>query len=135
MAIFKDTTHGQGTSPISPPRDNGSMPPPPVEPAPYPVNNRNDEAVLDEFEQLAKDTILDDDDGDAPEAEDEISTPLIVKNLPRFAHFRLNPEVVFELWGTKDEQGFDELLFVTTKQFARNFEDDVNCAGSGFTRR
>lgn len=84
----------------------------------------SDEAVLDEFEQLAADTILDDDDGDEPGAKDEITTPLVEKNLPRFANFRSNPRT-FDLWGTTDRQGMDDLLFITTKQFAPNFEEDV----------
>jgi hypothetical protein len=86
---------------------------------------RDDAAVLDEFEQLAADTILDDDDGDEPGAKDEISTPLVVKNLPRFANFRSNKKT-FDLWGTTDRQGIDDLVYLTTKSFAPNFEDDVD---------
>jgi hypothetical protein len=84
-----------------------------------------DGAILDEFEQLAADTILDDDDGDEPGAKEEITTPLVVKNLPKFANFRSNP-VTFDLWGTTDEQGMDDVVVVTTKKFAPNFEDDVD---------
>src|SRR5215813_3049803 len=132
MAISKETTSRQGHQPteqaikIPRPRGNDSMPPPPppplVEPAPEPVNNRNDEAVLDEFERLAADTILDDDDGDEPGAKEEISRPLVAKNLPKFANFRSN-EVTFDMWGTTDREGMDDLVFVTTKKFAPNFED------------
>jgi len=130
MSLKKDAATGQGdgvTPPITRiagPRGNGNTTPP-TEPAPEPADNRNDEARLDEFEQLARDTILDDQDGDEPGAEEEINSPLVEKNLPRFAHFRSNP-VTFELWGAIDRQGMDELVFVTTKKFAPNFEDDVD---------
>jgi hypothetical protein len=85
----------------------------------------DDEAVLDEYERLAADALLDDDDGDEPGAKDEIAAPIIEKNLPRFANFMSNP-VTFNLWGVSDRQGMDELLYVTTKSFAPNFEDDVD---------
>jgi hypothetical protein len=84
-----------------------------------------DKVALDEFEQLAADTILDDDEGDEPGTKDEITTPLVVKNLPRFANFRAN-KVTFDLWGATDRQGMDDLLYVTTKSFAPNFEDDLD---------
>lgn len=81
-----------------------------------------DKAVLDERERLLADTILDADDGDTP---DDIETnPPLVKKLPKFANFRASP-VTFDLWGTTDQQGMDELLFTTTKSFAPEFEDDV----------
>src|SRR6516225_1900689 len=83
-----------------------------------------DGAILDEFEQLAADTILDDDDGDEPGAKEEITTPLVFKKLPKFCNFRANPET-FDLWGTTDDQGMEELVIVTTKEFAPNFEEDV----------
>jgi len=60
---------------------------------------RDDAVVLDEFEQLAADTILDDEDGDEPGAPEEIHTIQAVKSLPKFANFRSNPESVFDLWG------------------------------------
>jgi len=81
-------------------------------------------ATLDAFEELAHDAILDDDEGDAPGDKDEISRPLVVKRLPKFAVFRAS-QTTFDLWGTSDQQGMDELLFVTTKTFASRFEEDV----------
>ena len=89
-----------------------------------PAERLDDRAVLDEFEQLAADTILDDDDGDDPGAKEEITTPLVFKKLPKFCNFRANPET-FDLWGTTDDQGMEELVIVTTKEFAPNFEEDV----------
>jgi hypothetical protein len=86
---------------------------------------RDDKAVLDEFEQLASDTILDDGDGDEPGAKDEVSTPLVLRKLPRFAIFRANPRT-FDLWGTPDDQGMDQLVYVTTKTFAPHLEEDVD---------
>ena len=73
---------------------------------------------------MAADTILDDDDDDETGAGDEQSEVLVVKKLPRFSRFRANPET-FDLWGTVDQQGMDDLLYVTTKSFAPHFEDDV----------
>jgi hypothetical protein len=81
-------------------------------------------AALDAFEVLAADAILDDDEGDVPGDKDEISRPLVVKKLPRFAVFRAS-QTTFDLWGTSDQQGMDDLLYVTTKSFAPNFEEDV----------
>ena len=90
-----------------------------------PAERLDDRAVLDEFEQLAADTILDDDDGDDPGVKEEITRALVVKKLPKFSNFRANPQTI-DLWGTTDEQGMEELVVVTTKQFAPNFEDDVD---------
>jgi hypothetical protein len=90
------------------------------------VNPGNDEAVLDEFEQLAKDCILGDGDGDEPGAKDEIQTTPVEKLPPRFSNFRSNPATVFDLWGTSDQQGMDTLVYATTKSFAPNFDDDVD---------
>jgi hypothetical protein len=87
--------------------------------------NQADRAQLDEQEAMADDAILDDEEGDAPGDKDEITQPLIVKKLPRFAIFRANSKT-FDLWGTTDEQGMDDVLFVTTKSFAPNFEEDVD---------
>jgi hypothetical protein len=83
-----------------------------------------EQAALNEFEELANDAILDDDEGDAPGDADEISRPLVVKKLPRFAVFRAS-KTTFDLWGTSDQQGMDDLLYVTTKSFAPHFEEDV----------
>jgi hypothetical protein len=47
-----------------------------------------------------------------------------VKKLPRFAVFRAHQKT-FDLWGTSDQQGMDDLLYVTTKSFAPHFEEDV----------
>jgi hypothetical protein len=87
--------------------------------------SKNDETVLDEFERLAADTILEDDDGDEPGAKDEIAEPLIEKNLPKFANFMSSP-TTFTLWGATDREGMDELLIIATKSFAPKFEDDVD---------
>jgi len=108
----------------------GSAQPTEVDPAPQPTAEiktvaKVDESVLDEFERLAADTILDDDDGDEPGAKDEIAAPLVEKNLPRFANFMSSP-VTFALWGVTDRQGMDDLIVVTTKSFAPNFDEDVD---------
>jgi hypothetical protein len=87
---------------------------------------QHDNKVLDEFERLAADTILDDDEGDDPSAKAEKSTIPVEKNLPKFANFRSNPETIFEMWGVSERQGMDDTLFVTTKSFAPRFEDDVD---------
>src|SRR5215472_5909740 len=83
-----------------------------------------DEAVLDEAERLAADAILDDDDGDEPGQREEETLPLVAGKLPKFANFRCSP-VTFDLWGTTDRVGMDDLVFVTTRSFAPSFEDDV----------
>jgi hypothetical protein len=85
---------------------------------------QEDHKTLDEAERLADDAILDDDEGDAPGDKDEILRPLVVKKLSRFAIFRASPQT-FDLWGTSDKEGMEELLFVTTKSFAPEFEEDV----------
>jgi hypothetical protein len=81
-------------------------------------------AILDEAEELAKDAILEDTDGDDPGAKDEVAQIIVVKNLPKFVSFRVNP-VHFELFGTVLQQGMDEVCYPTTKSFAPNFEEDV----------
>jgi hypothetical protein len=89
-----------------------------------PQIDQGERASLDEYEDLADDAILDDDEGDAPGDKDEISRPLVVKKLPKFVVFRASL-TTFDLWGTSDQQGMDELLFVTTRSFAPRFEEDV----------
>jgi hypothetical protein len=88
------------------------------------VVTEEDRKTLDAAEQLAADTILDDDEGDAPGDKDEVQRALVVKKPPRFSHFRASP-VTFDLWGTSDRQGMDERIILTTKTFAPQFEDDV----------
>jgi hypothetical protein len=34
--------------------------------------------------------------------------------------------VTFDLWGTSHQKGMEDLIYVTTKSFAPNFEDDVD---------
>jgi hypothetical protein len=80
--------------------------------------------TLDREEALANDALLDDDEGDAPGDRDEIVKPLVDKKLPKFSIFQASL-VTFELWGTVEQSGMDELLWLTTKSFAPNFEDDV----------
>lgn len=86
--------------------------------------SKGEHTSLDEFERLAADAILDDDEGDTPGDKDENVQPLVVKKLPKFSVFRAHPKT-FDLWGTSDQQGMDETLFVTTKSFAPQFEEDV----------
>jgi hypothetical protein len=94
-------------------------------PADQPVPDQaTDEAALDEAERLAADAILDDDDGDEPGQREEETLPLVVKQVPKFANFR--SKKLFETWGTVDRQGMDDLVFITTRSFAPNFEDDVD---------
>jgi hypothetical protein len=83
-----------------------------------------EQAALDEAEALAAAALLDDDDGDEPGDNEEISESLVVKKLPKYVSFMAS-KTTFDLWGTSDQRGMDELLFVTTKQFAPNFEEDV----------
>ena len=90
-----------------------------------------DRRIADEFEELAADTILDDDDGDEPGAKDEITEYEVSKKLPRFSNFRTNPET-FDLWGITDRQGMDDMIFVTTKSFAPEFEDDADLQRTRF---
>jgi hypothetical protein len=82
-----------------------------------------DQAALDEAERLAADCILSLEDGDEPGERDEIKIPLVKKNLPRFAVFR--SKALFDMWGVSDQQDMNELVYVTTKTFAPNFENDV----------
>jgi len=89
-----------------------------------PAERLDDRAVLDEFEQLAADTILDDDDGDDPGANEEITTPLVFKKLPKFCNFRANPET-FDLWGTTDDQ----------KSLLQTLRKMSSCVASGSMRQ
>jgi hypothetical protein len=107
-------------------RESTTVTPIPIRSAASPsAADAADRQVADEFEELAADTILDDDDGDEPGAKDEISEIEVRKNLPRFSNFRTNP-TTFDLWGITDRQGMDDMIFVTTKSFAPNFEDDAD---------
>ena len=51
---------------------NGSEPPARIIVENTAVNGQSDEAALDEFERLAADTILEDDDGDEPSAKETL---------------------------------------------------------------
>jgi hypothetical protein len=107
------------TDGATPPQDN-------AEPAAPLHLDPAQKAELDAFEQEADNYILADDDGDEPGASDEIKTVEVVKQLPKFVNFRSNPATTFEMWGTTDRQGMDDLVFVCSKSFAPNFEDDVD---------
>jgi hypothetical protein len=89
------------------------------------IDNTTAQRAMDDFEALAADTILADDDGDEPTDSDEVSELLIEKSLPQFAKYRTNP-VSFDLWGVSYRKGMDQDLFVTTKSFAPEFEEDVD---------
>jgi hypothetical protein len=86
--------------------------------------SKADLEALDDYERLADDALLDDDEGDSPGDSDENERALVVKKLPRFAIFRASKRT-FDLWGTSDQQGMDELLYATTRSFAPRFEEDV----------
>jgi hypothetical protein len=58
---------------------------------------------------------------------------LVVKKLSKFAHFRANPET-FDLWGTTDQPGMADLLYITTKSFAPFLEADVELTRVRFLR-
>ena len=88
-----------------------------------PNGSLSDEAVLDEFERLERDNILDDDEGDEPGAKEESQIPVVAK-LPRFARFRVNPDTVFDMWATTDESGMDRTIIAVTKEFAPMLEEE-----------
>jgi hypothetical protein len=85
----------------------------------------SDKAVLDEFEQLEKECIIEDADGPEPGAGEEVKILPIEKLPPAFSNFRSNPKTLFDLWGTSVQEAMDTLVYVTTKGFAPNFEEDV----------
>jgi hypothetical protein len=109
---------GNGADEMS---DNNVTPQQPAAKSPI---TAEEQAVLDEAEELANDALLDEDDGDDPGAKDEVSQSLVVKKLPAFVSFMASP-TTFELFGTVLALGMDELLYCTTKSFAPNFEEDV----------
>jgi hypothetical protein len=88
-----------------------------------PLDMAADEAKLDEAERLAAAAILTDDDGDEPGQKDEETLPLVEKLPPRFSSFRARK--LFDLWGTTYREGKDDVVYFTTKDFAVNFEEDV----------
>jgi hypothetical protein len=116
------------TEPKTASGNSAASPPvlPEVEPVALPqpeLERLEDRAKLDKYEAMVADTLLGDDE-DEPGAADEISQLIVVKKLPRFSHFRTAP-TVFNLFGTVEEAGMDELVLCTTKSFAPNFEADV----------
>jgi hypothetical protein len=83
-----------------------------------------DQAALDEAERLIAACVLAPEDGDDPGAKAEITRPMVEKNLPQFAIFRTKP--LFDLWGVPAREGMKEIVYVTTKDFAPNFDEDVD---------
>jgi hypothetical protein len=94
----------------------------------------DDEAVLDEYERLAADTILDDDDGDDPGAKDEIAAPLVEKNLPKFANFMSSP-VTFALWGASADKAWTSCSLSRPKALPQILRMMSICAGCGSSKR
>jgi hypothetical protein len=85
----------------------------------------DDKTALDQYEQqLVADCLLNDDDGDEPGQKDEITQPLVVKNLPKYSNFQA--KLICDLWGVVDREGMDELIRVMPKSFAPKFEEDVD---------
>src|SRR5688572_25435968 len=79
---------------------------------------RADETILDDFEALERATTLDGDEDDEPGGKEEIAVIPVVSNLPKFARFRVNPDTIFDMWGTTDEAGMDRTVIGVTKEFA-----------------
>jgi hypothetical protein len=90
-----------------------------------PKGAHSDKAILDDFEALERATTLDGDEDDEPGAKEEIAVIPVVSKLPKFARFRVNPDTVFDMWGTTDEAGMDRTVIVVTKEFAPVLEEEV----------
>src|SRR5205807_2661247 len=85
-------------APQPPPQTKKAKPNGAADPEVIPFDRQKDEAVLDEFERLERENILDDDDGDEPGTREEAALILVVNKMPRFARFRVNPDTIFDMW-------------------------------------
>ena len=100
------------------PLPNGAAQP---EPSHDPAEARQtDKAVLDNYEALERSVILDDEDEDELGGKDEIAAIPIVKKMPKFTRFRVNPETVFDMLATTDEAGMESTIIAVSKEFARS---------------
>jgi hypothetical protein len=90
---------------------NGSTPPP-----------VSDAEQLDEFEKLARDNILEEDE-DETSRDDEKGVIAVVSKIPKFVGFRVNPATVFDLFGLTDAAGMDKAVLVVTRDFAPVLEE------------
>jgi hypothetical protein len=86
---------------------------------------KSDADILDKYEELARDTILDDDDGNDPGQKDEISQMVLAKKLPPFVIFRTNPET-WDFWGVPVRADMEDSVVLTSKSFAPCLDDDVD---------
>src|SRR4051794_37993764 len=89
------------------------------------MNKTDDAAALDEFEALERATTIDADEDDELGGKDEIAVIPVVSKLPKFSRFRVNPNTVFDMWGTTDEVGMDRTVIVVTREFAPELEEEV----------
>jgi hypothetical protein len=87
------------------------------------ASNAADAAVLDAFAHLEQE-ILDDDDGDEPAGREEAGIIPVVKKLPKFVPFRVNPLTVFDLWATTETSGVDTTVLGVSREFAPQLEEE-----------
>src|SRR3954470_19678869 len=84
----------------------------------------DDQRLLDEFERLERDNILDDDDVELAGKEETTVIPVVAK-MPKFTPFRVNPNTTFDMWGTTDESGLEKIVVPVSKEFAPVLEEEV----------
>jgi hypothetical protein len=79
-----------------------------------------DNEILDEYEKLERENILDEET--EPEDADEPSIIEVVDRAPKWTGFRVNPATVFDMWGIVNQEGMDKTVIVVTKEFAPELE-------------
>ena len=118
----------KGNGPIQEDQETSNVTPlPPSANTAQPRVSPEEHAALDEYEKLANDALLDDDEGDAPGDKDEIVRPLIAKKLPRFAVFRASP-VTFDLWGLPTNKEWTTFSSSPPKALRLTSKKTLSCA-------
>src|SRR5215469_12254110 len=84
---------------------------------------QSDAEKLDEFERLARDTILEDEE--EVQGKDEKSAIDVTDKMPKYTPFRANPDATFDLWGLQDESGLRKTVLAVTKEFAPTMEEEA----------
>jgi hypothetical protein len=110
-------------------RGNRAEPPQPNDGGSSPDGNAtaspldSDKAVLDEFERLERDNILEDDEDEVVD-EDEPGIIEVAAKPPKYTPFRVNPETKFDLLGVvhSNKNGMEKTIIAVTKDFAPQIE-------------
>jgi hypothetical protein len=82
----------------------------------------SDTEQLDEYERIARDCILEEDE-DEVSRDDEKGIIAVISKMPKFVGFRVNPATIIDLFGLTDADGLEKTVLAVSKEFAPTLEE------------